>query len=98
MRLGLAIAIGVLGGAALAWWLTPAESRWNPFSGGQRTSAGPSTTRATPGEAPVVYRWRDARGVLHVTQQPPSGGQAYERVDIPEDRNIVPLGVPVEAD
>lgn len=98
MRLGLAIAIGVLGGAALAWWLTPVESRWLPFSGDQRTSTGPSTTRSVPGDAPVLYRWRDAQGVLHVAQQPPSGGQAYERVDIDLDRNIIPLGVPVDRD
>ena len=95
MRLGWAILIGVLGGAALAWWLTPAASRWSPFTEDRTTS---TSAADTPGQAPVLYRWRDAQGVLHITQHPPSGGQAYERVEIPEDRNIIPLGVPVDTD
>gem|GEM_PF-4392387 len=44
----------------------------------------------------MLFRWRDAQGVLHVAQQPPSGGQPYERVEIPLQRNILPLGVPGE--
>jgi hypothetical protein len=97
MRLGWAIACGVLGGAALAWWLTPAETRLNPFSTSSRPTAG-AAARAEAGQAPALYRWRDAQGVLHVAQQPPTDGQAYERVEIPQDRNIVPLGVTTEGD
>lgn len=95
MRLGWAIVIGVLGGAALAWWLSPTGSRWIP-------TAGPPSTRtdvaAPSGPAPALYRWRDSRGVLHVAQQPPGDGQAYERVEIPPERNIVPMGVATPED
>lgn len=96
MRLGWAIAAGVLGGAAFAWWLTPADSRWNPFPG----ATGPLAGDATPatGEAPTLYRWRDAQGILHVAQHPPGDGQAYERVTIPQDRNIIPMGEPPRGD
>lgn len=98
MRLGWAIATGVLCGAALAWWLTPAASRWNPFPDGPGVGAGDAGAAPGPASSPVLYRWRDPQGVLHVAQQPPGDGQAYERVDIPRDRNIIPLGVPPEGD
>ncbi|HEV8693033.1 MAG TPA: DUF4124 domain-containing protein, partial [Lysobacter sp.] len=29
---------------------------------------------------PVLYRWRDAHGVLQITERPPKG-RKYERVD-----------------
>lgn len=93
MRLGWAIVIGVLGGAAIAVWLSPAGSRWNPFST-HTPSATEVASPAGPGDPPVLYRWRDAQGIVHVAQQPPADGQAYERVDIPQERNIIPLGVP----
>lgn len=97
MRLGWAIACGVLGGAALAWWLTPAGSRLNPFS--MQPHQAPGVERpAEAAPAPELYRWRDAQGVLHVSQRPPADGQAYERVDIPQDRNVVPLGVTTDDD
>lgn len=97
MRLGWAIAIGVLGGAALAYWLTPAQSRWNPLPTRPGAPADMGHP-AGPGDAPVLYRWRDAQGVLHVAGQPPTGGQAYERVEIPQERNIIPMGVAPEGD
>lgn len=100
MRLVPAIVIGVLAGALLAWWLTPEATRWNPFSDRSRAPAGAAEMPkpAAPGQAPELFRWRDADGVLHVTQRPPPGGEAFERVDIPQDRNIVPFGAPVEGD
>lgn len=97
MRLGWAIAAGLLGGAALAWWLTPAGSRFNPLAGDARPAAG-ETRPGGQDQAPALYRWRDAQGMLHVSQQRPPAGQDYERVSIPEDRNIVPLAVPPDPD
>lgn len=69
MRLAWAIAIGLILGAALAWWLS-------------RTSgpAPASEAAASPAAPAPLYRWRDEAGVLHITEQPPPHGH-YERID-----------------
>lgn len=69
MRLAWAIAIGLLLGAVVAWWMS-------------RTSDhGPATEPAKPTTAPApLYRWRDESGVLQITEQPPAHGK-YERID-----------------
>ena len=38
---------------------------------------------------PKVYRWRDDKGVLHVTDTPPSN-RPYEKVELNEDVNVMP--------
>lgn len=40
--------------------------------------------------APVVYRWKDDRGVVQLTDAPPPD-RPYETVRIDPDRNVVPL-------
>nr|WP_246505626.1 DUF4124 domain-containing protein [Coralloluteibacterium stylophorae] len=42
-----------------------------------------------PPQAEVIYRWVDAEGVTQVGRDPPPGSGA-ERIDIPDQRNIVP--------
>ncbi|MEZ5465541.1 MAG: DUF4124 domain-containing protein [Lysobacteraceae bacterium] len=49
----------------------------------------PRDDPASPDYAPAVYRWKDARGVVHLTDKPPEG-QAYETVRVRHDANIVP--------
>ena len=46
---------------------------------------------ATYGTGPQLYKWRDARGVLQITDTPPKG-RKYERVSIRQDLNVVPMG------
>lgn len=76
-----ALCVVVLAGAAGAWvWyqrpdLLPLEWRQeNPRSRDY---------------SPAVYRWRDADGVLQLTDTPP-GDRPYETVRVDPDTNIVP--------
>ncbi len=92
MRLLLAIVLGLLLGGALAWWLDRPPREATP------AAAPADTTRATTGtRPPTLYRWRDDAGVLQVTDRPPQG-RPYEIVDIPDDRNVVPLTPPADRD
>jgi hypothetical protein len=47
--------------------------------------------------APVVYRWKDAQGVVQLTDRPPSD-RPYEAVRIDPNRNIVPSLSPATED
>lgn len=93
MRLGWAIAAGVVGGAAVAWWLAPETLRW-PWSADRGPGAEASAAAAgfNEVEAPALYRWRDDAGTLQLTQMPPQG-RPYERVSIPSERNVIPMAV-----
>lgn len=79
MRLGWAIAGGVLLGSGLAWWFsrdTPAQA--------ERKQAQARETDAADSR-PGLYRWRDAHGTLQVTSKPPEGanaGRPYKRIDV----------------
>lgn len=92
MRLSLAIVIGLLLGSALAWWL--GTQRQPPAGPGQ---AGVASRQGDQARPPTLYRWRDDAGVLQVTDRPPQG-RPYEVVDIPDDRNVVPLTPPSDRD
>lgn len=74
MRLGWALVGGALLGVAL-WW-------WNTREDRERAEARREREAAAAAEAarPVLYRWRDADGVLQVTEAPPRG-RRYERVE-----------------
>jgi len=43
------------------------------------------------GDAPPLYKWRDDKGRLHVTDRPPSD-RPYETVRYDPDTNVVPSG------
>lgn len=77
MRLAWAIVGGVAIGAAIAWW----SNRESPE---QREAMERRASAAAAAEAedarPVLYRWRDDNGTLHVTDEPPKG-RKYERID-----------------
>lgn len=84
MRLAWALVLGVAGGIALAWWMsrdTPGEAREKQARAEQAAVADFEDSR------PVLYRWRDDAGALHVTDTAPKG-RRYERVPIEPDPAI----------
>lgn len=74
MRAGWAIVGGVLIGAALWWWTTRESREQARIEREQKAAIAAEAAR------PVLYRWRDASGVLQITEQPPQG-RKYERVE-----------------
>jgi len=72
----LAIALGV----AAWWWFTHEMPRRER----ERAIAAEAAARRAE-QVDSLYRWRDANGVLQVTEQPPKG-RRYERIGrTPED-------------
>ena len=62
--------------AALAWWSTrdtPEQAR------AKQQRAERATAELAEDARPVLYRWRDANGVLQLTDEPPKG-RKYERI------------------
>lgn len=78
IRATWAIVGGVLLGGALAWWL----SRESPDQAAAKRERAERAAAAMAEDArPVLYRWRDANGVLQITAQPPKG-RRFEKVDM----------------
>ena len=70
----LALALGAI--AALAWWHTretPEQAR------AKQQRAERATAELAEDARPVLYRWRDAQGVLQLTDEPPEG-RKFERI------------------
>ena len=62
--------------AALAWWSTretPEQAR------AKQQRAARAAAELAEDARPVLYRWRDANGVLQLTDEPPTG-RKYERI------------------
>ncbi|MFD0739074.1 DUF4124 domain-containing protein [Lysobacter koreensis] len=82
MRLAWAIVGGIVLGGGLAWWVArdaPAQA--------QRKQARAAAARSAQAQdaRPVLYRWRDRAGVVHVTSRPPQGrdaGHPVERIAV----------------
>ena len=51
-----------------------------PLEGVVRSTLG--TTR--------VYKWRDAEGTVHITDEPPPEGREFEQLEYQNDANVVP--------
>ena len=81
MRLGWAIVAGIAVGAA-AWWWTTREEREHARVEHERQAAVEAEAAR-----PVLYRWRDANGVLQITEKPPRG-RKHERVEREPDEGI----------
>ena len=47
---------------------------------------------AWPKSNPVLYKWRDAKGGLHITDTPPAD-RPYETVRYDPNANVLPKGV-----
>lgn len=75
----LLIVLGIMGGVLLYWYTTPQET--------------PSWVRGwlpgVPEYTGPLYRWRDDRGQLQVTDKPPSN-RSYEVVQYRSDTNVAP--------
>lgn len=75
----LLIVLGILGGVLLYWYTTPQET--------------PSWVRGRlpgmPEYTGPLYRWRDDRGQLQVTSEPPRN-RPYDVVQYHSDMNVVP--------
>ncbi len=37
-----------------------------------------------------LYKWRDAKGSVHITDQPPPEGTEFEKLEYQNDANVVP--------
>ncbi|MBB5208666.1 DUF4124 domain-containing protein [Chiayiivirga flava] len=82
--LGILCALALAGGAAAYVWYRAPE--WLPHD----------WRRDNPRSrdyAPAVYRWRDADGVLQLTDTPPTD-RPYDTVRVDPDTNIVPDTLP----
>ena len=68
--------------AAAAWWYFAPDTL-------------PALVRAqlpvAPKSNPVLYKWRDAKGGLHVTDTPPAD-RPYETVRYDPNANVLPKG------
>ena len=62
--------------AALAWWSTR-ETAERTRAKQQRAER--AAAELSEDARPVLYRWRDAQGVLQLTDEPPQG-RKYERI------------------
>ena len=71
------------GAVAASWYFAP---NWLPdiFRG---------TLPPSPKAAPVLYKWRDAKGGLHVTDVAPTD-RPYETVRYDPNTNVVPSVMP----
>jgi hypothetical protein len=74
MRLGWAIVGGIALGAAIWWWTTRDEREHVRIERERKAAAVAEAAR------PVLYRWRDADGVLQITEKPPKG-RKYTKVE-----------------
>jgi hypothetical protein len=81
MKPGWAIVAGLALGGVLAWWV----SRDTPEqAAAKRQRMERAAAERAEAARPVLYRWRDAAGNLHVDSKPPRGVDArrVEKVDM----------------
>jgi len=88
----LLLALLLIAAAAAAVWLFAPE--YIPAEWRGALHRDPRDDRNSPDYAPKVYRWRDAAGVLHITDTPPTD-RSFEEVRIDPDTNVVPSTLPV---
>ncbi|MET0281723.1 MAG: DUF4124 domain-containing protein [Steroidobacteraceae bacterium] len=91
MRLAWAILGGLAIGGAAAWWLArqeapPAHARPRPDRDGNIR---------VEDHTPALYRWRDANGILHITERPPED-HPYERLSRDRGSDIQVRGARAE--
>ena len=70
--------------AAAAWWY---------FVPGSLPAALKALVPASPKAIPTLYKWRDAKGRLNVTDTPPTD-RPYETLKYNPDTNVVPNVMP----
>jgi len=72
----------ILAGAAAWWYLAPDTL---PAFVKTRLPASPKSN-------PLLYKWRDAKGGLHITDTPPAD-RPYETIRYDPNANVLPKGV-----
>lgn len=88
----LLLALLLIAAAAAAVWLFAPD--YIPAEWRAALHRDPRDDADSPHYAPKVYRWRDAAGVLQVTDTPPAD-RPFEEVRINPDTNVVPSTLPV---
>ena len=81
---------GLVLGGGLGWWMLGHPG----YETGEQKRA--RVEAARDAAQPRVYRWRDAHGVLQITDHAPQGHK-YEVVDLREDVNVIPMSGPAPA-
>jgi hypothetical protein len=84
-----AVLAGALVLGAVAWWQLGHPGYETPAQ--QRARVAKIEHERDYGSGPQLYKWRDARGVLQITDKPPVG-RKYETVSIRQDQNVIPMG------
>ena len=88
----LLVALLLIAAAAAAVWLFAPQ--YIPAEWRTALDRDPRDDPDSPRYAPKVYRWRDAAGVLQLTDTPPTD-RPFEEVRINPDTNVVPSTLPV---
>lgn len=83
MRLAWAIVAGLALGIGVAWWL----ARQAPGESEARQRRAARAAAQAQDAKPSLYRWRDAAGVLQITDQPPPD-RPFQRINREPDRAI----------
>ena len=73
------IVLGLAAVAALAWYAAQDPSK-DGAQAAARKAAAAEASAADAAEGAILYRWRDANGVLQITDTPPEG-RKYERIE-----------------
>jgi hypothetical protein len=79
MKLFWAIVAGLILGGGVAWWMsrdTPEEAA------AKRHRVERAAAQRAEAARPVLYRWRDSTGTLHIDSKPPRGVRHVEKVDM----------------
>jgi hypothetical protein len=84
MRLAHAVLAGLVAGGIAGWWALGHPGYETAEQKLRRLEAHEQARQ------PALYRWRDDKGVLHLTDTPPKG-RKYEKVALREDLNIIPM-------
>ena len=78
MRAAWAVVAGLAAGIAIAWWVSREPPR---VERARRARAEQAAAAQARDAVPALYRWRDAHGVLQVTDAPPKGVH-FERIGV----------------
>ena len=79
----LAILIAIIIAIAAYVYLNPDVQEKLPESIKEKITGTPSSTTA--------YKWRNAEGVWQYTHEPPPEGTQYEKIEITNDTNVLPV-------
>lgn len=79
MKILVALLVLVVAAGAYLYFETDV---FDPMLGGTPLERRPAATH--------LYKWRDAQGEWHVSDEPPPAGTPYETLEYREDVNVLP--------